>query len=228
MPMFQTPGSLGATTGRHVDQGTRIRAASPVPGFKGKTGSPGKKPKPRAVQQAFPADVQMAHRESNQAAMNNPNVKAFMDAISKAEGGGYDFMFGALAGKPNDPWRMKSYDTHPGYGKGGQNSPAGMYQITKETWQDFGTNRQGISDFSPASQDLIALEMLRDLGVMDFIIAGDLPAALNKASGKWAALPQGPGKPGRYPKQPSKSYEEFVAFYKAAGGLLKAGLEVKK
>lgn len=220
MVMFRTTTAVDPASSRPIDSGTRIRTATPVPGFNGKTGSPDTRKKIQAPPQS---ERQQAMRAANEAALKDPNVSAFLAAIGKAEGGGYDFMYGAVEGKKNNPWRMKNYDTHPGAGQGGISSPAGMYQINKTTWEDFGKRRLGITDFTPESQNLIAVEMLRSMGLLDSIVAGDIPAALNKSSHKWAALPSGPGKPGRY-NQPYKSYEKFVEFYEAAGGKLKAGL----
>lgn len=158
--------------------------------------------------------------EENEAYLATPNVKAYLVAISKAEGGAYDFKYGAVAGKKNDKWRFTDTSTHPGAGAGGSTTAAGMYQINIGTWREHG-GKMGLTDFTPKTQDLIAVDILRSVGVIDQIKAGNIAAAMPKASYRWAALPQGPGKAGRYPKQHSVSYEDFVAAYKAAGGTVK-------
>lgn len=158
--------------------------------------------------------------EENEAYLANANVAAFLKAIGEAEGGGYDFKYGAVKGKRNDPWRFTDMSTHPGPGYGGKTTAAGMYQITIDTWRDHG-GKMGLTDFSSRTQDLIAVEMLRSLGVIDNIQAGDIAGAMPQAAKKWAALPMGPGLENHYPPQPYMNYDTFLTTYKAAGGLTK-------
>lgn len=156
----------------------------------------------------------------NREHLKNANIQAFLKAIADAEGGGYDFKYGAVKGKKNDPWRFSDYSTHPGPGSGGVTTASGMYQINKATWQNHGVLRMGLTDFTPETQDLIAVSMLQGLGVIDKIKEGDIEAGVSQASKPWAALPEGPGKPGRH-NQPYVEFEHFEAAYKAAGGTTK-------
>jgi muramidase (phage lysozyme) len=153
----------------------------------------------------------------NEALLANPNVSAFLKAIAEAEGGGYDFKYGAVKGKRNDPWRFSDFSTHPGPGFGGRTTAAGMYQITVDTWRQHG-GKMGLADFSPKTQDLMAVEILRSIGVIDEIKAGDVAGAIGPAAAKWAALPMGPGLGNRYPAQPFTNYEAFYQSYQSAGG----------
>jgi len=153
----------------------------------------------------------------NEALLANPNVSAFLKAIAEAEGGGYDFKYGAVKGKRNDPWRFTDFSTHPGPGYGGRTTASGMYQITIDTWREHG-QKMGLSDFSPKTQDLMAVEILRSIGVIDKIKEGNIAQAMGPAAVKWAALPKGPGLENRYPAQPFVKYEEFFAIYQANGG----------
>lgn len=152
--------------------------------------------------------------------LKNPNIQAFLNAVADAEGGGYDFKYGAVKGKKKDPWRFTDYSTHPGPGSGGVTTASGMYQINKVTWQDHGERRMGLTDFTPETQDLIAVSMLQARGVIDKIKDGDIEAGVSQASKQWAALPEGRGKPGRY-NQPYVKFDRFEAAYKAAGGTTK-------
>lgn len=156
----------------------------------------------------------------NREHLNNVNVQAFLKAIADAEGGGYDFKYGAVKGKKNDPWRFTDYTTHPGPGRGGVTTASGMYQINKVTWQDHGERRMGLTDFTADTQDLIAVSMLNGLGVIGKIREGDIEAGVSQASRLWAALPEGPGKTGRH-NQPYVDFKQFEAVYKAAGGTAK-------
>jgi len=155
----------------------------------------------------------------NRALLRHSNMQAFLKAIALAEGGDYDFRYGAVRGRRNDPWRFSDYSTHPGAGRGGKVTAAGMYQITRPTWREMGT-KMGLTDFSPETQDLAAVEILRTIGADADILRGDLAAALDKASRRWSSLPRGKGLKGRYPPQPSVAFEDFEAHYRTAGGTL--------
>lgn len=178
---------------------------------------------PRADAEAKAVRVKLSKEQrlaENREYLKNANVQAFLKAISDAEGGGYDFKYGAIKGKRKDPWRFTDYSTHPGAGCDGVTTAAGMYQINEATWQDHGEGRMGLTDFTPETQDLIAVSILRGLGVIDKIKDGDLEAGLSQASKPWAALPMGQGQAGRH-NQTHVTYEHFKAAYKAAGGTIK-------
>jgi muramidase (phage lysozyme) len=162
---------------------------------------------------------QEARLVENQKSLKNINVKAFISAIAAAEGGDYNLKYGGVIGKKNDKWKFSDFSSHPGPGSDGRTTAAGMYQINRATWQEMG-KKMGLTDFSPSTQDLLAVEILRTIGAIDSIGAGDINSALSKASRRWAALPQGPGKTGRYP-QPYMEYDDFVAVYKKNGGGIK-------
>jgi len=153
----------------------------------------------------------------NEALLADRNVAAFLNAIAEAEGGGYDFKYGAVKGKRNDPWRFSDYSTHPGPGVGGRTTAAGMYQITVDTWRNHG-GKMGLTDFSPKTQDLLAVEILRSKGVIEKIKAGDIADAIGPAATIWAALPMGPGMSNAYAPQPYVKYDDFFRTYQAAGG----------
>lgn len=156
----------------------------------------------------------------NREHLKNSNVRAFLGAVADAEGGEYDFKYGAVKGKKKDPWRFTDFSTHPGPGRGGVTTAAGRYQINKITWLDHGERRMGLTDFTHETQDLIAVSMLRGLGVIEQIKAGDIETGVAGASRQWAALPEGRGKTGRH-HQPHVSFERFETVYKAAGGTCK-------
>lgn len=122
--------------------------------------------------------------------------------------------------KKKDPWRFTDFSTHPGPGQGGITTAAGLYQITKPTWQDHGVNGMGLTNFAPETQDLIAVSILRRRGVIEKIKEGDIEAGVSEASRQWAALPKGRGEPGRY-KQPYVRFDHFEAVYKSEGGTTK-------
>ena len=147
----------------------------------------------------------------------HPNVAAFLKAIAAAEGGGYDFKYGALKGRTNDRWRFTDTSTHPGPGIDGKTTAAGMYQITRPTWQHHG-GKLGLCDFSPRTQDLIAVEILHSLGVVESIKAGQIASVMPKVARTWAALPKGPGQCNHYPHQRYMKFDDFLSAYLSAGG----------
>lgn len=168
--------------------------------------------------QVVKVDMRPIRLTQNREYLKNANVKAFLGAIAWAEGGGYDFKFGAVQGRKNDKWRFKDFSTHPGAGAGGYTTAAGMYQITQETWKDHGIKGMDLSDFSPETQDLIAVSILRRLGAVDALLKSNFKFAIEKAAGPWAALEQAPGKGNKYPPQPYKKNEDIRAKYLELGG----------
>lgn len=78
----------------------------------------------------------------------------------------------------------------------------------------------GLTDFTPETQDLIAVSILRRRGVIEKIEEGDIEAGVSQASRQWAALPMGRGQAGRY-DQPYVKFEHFEEVYKSAGGTTK-------
>ncbi|QSI78613.1 glycoside hydrolase family 24 protein [Niveibacterium microcysteis] len=209
----RTPGPLGISgEAPDLNDGTLVRAPSPLPGPVGVAPAPGgASTKGSAVAQT--------RLNENTEYLRNANVKAFIGAIAAAEGGDYNLKFGGVKGKKNDKWQFTDYGTHPGVGSDGKTTAAGMYQINKSTWKEMG-GKMGLTDFSPATQDLLAVEILRTIHVIDDIVAGDVNAALKAASRRWAALPQGPKLGGRY-DQPYMPYDEFISAYKRLGGTAK-------
>ncbi len=155
--------------------------------------------------------------DKNAEDLSHPNVAAFLKAIAAAEGGGYDFKYGALKGRANDRWRFTDTSTHPGPGIDGKSTAAGMYQITRPTWQHHG-GKLGLDDFSPRTQDLIAVEILRSLGVIEAVKAGHIGGVMPKVARTWAALPKGPGQCNHYPHQRYMKFDDFLTAYLSAGG----------
>ena len=103
-----------------------------------KTTTPREDAEAKAVQIKLSKEDRLAEKREY---LTDRNIQAFLKAIADAEGGGYDFKYGACKGKRNDPWCFSDYSTHPGPGFGGVTTAAGMYQINKVTWQDHGKRR---------------------------------------------------------------------------------------
>jgi muramidase (phage lysozyme) len=209
------PGPLCSHNSSPIDTGTLCRSQSPLPGPTGINFDS------NIEKTIFPPayDKKVLRLSENRAFFKNVNVRAFLQAIATAEGGDYNLKFGGVKGKKNDQWQFSDFSTHPGTGRDGHTTAAGMYQINEVTWQEMRL-KMGLTDFSSETQDLLAIEILRTIGVIDNITVGDIDKALSKASRRWAALPQGKDKPGRYP-QPYIEYVDFCSKYKSAGGTIK-------
>lgn len=134
---------------------------------------------PAAATPSQPAPVAKANPESN--------VRNFLNFLSKAEGASYNTIVGG--GSFND------FSKHPNVvglrTADGPSTAAGAYQITGTTYRDV-AGKLGIKDFSEASQDQIAIELIRQKGALQDVSNGNWEAAINKLGGTWASLPSSP------------------------------------
>lgn len=65
---------------------------------------------------------------------------------------------------------------------------AGRYQFLSKTWAAL-QRQLKLPDFSPRSQDLGAVELIRGRGALEDLRRGDFDAVLLKCSKEWASLP---------------------------------------
>lgn len=147
----------------------------------------------------------------------SPNVVAFLTMLSVAEGTtthGYYTLFG---GEP-----FLELDTHPAVrtygewlepGKRDFTTAAGRYQITLTTWRRLAA-RLGLTDFSPATQDAMALELMREAGALEDVEAGRFDEAVRKLGRTWASLPSSSA------NQAHRSLEYVKQAYNDAGGAI--------
>ncbi|MGN6525348.1 MAG: paar repeat-containing protein [Burkholderiaceae bacterium] len=159
-------------------------------------------------------------KAENEAYLAKPNVKAFLDMIAWAEGGDYDLKYGGVVGRKNDKWRITDFSLPPGPGADGSTTASGRYQINVANWTENGKKKMGITDFSPHSQDLIAVEGLRQVHAIDAVLAGDMDEAIPRASRTWNSLPQGKDKGNRVAGQHYVSWNDAIAKFQACGGTL--------
>lgn len=123
-----------------------------------------------------------------------PNRTAFLDMIAWSEGtsripesdDGYRVLVGAT---PDKPMTFSSYATHPDILNSTFNSTAaGRYQLLYRYWLAY-RQQLKLPDFSPFSQDRIALQQIREKGALPFIDVGNFTKAVQLCSGIWASLP---------------------------------------
>lgn len=99
-----------------------------------------------------------------------------------------------------------------GFGPGCVSTAAGAYQLIKPTW--LAKKRQlGLPDFSPASQDAAAAQLLRDCGAYRQLAAGNLAGAVSAARRTWASLPG-----ANYAGQGMRTMGQVQAWYQEGGG----------
>lgn len=121
----------------------------------------------------------------------NQNRKAFLDVIAIAEGtkdlgnNGYNVVCGQTL--------FHSYHDHPRHRVWIEkilkySTAAGRYQILKRYF-DVYKEKLNLPDFSPESQDKIALEMIRECDALDDIDNGRFDTAIEKCKSRWASFP---------------------------------------
>lgn len=127
------------------------------------------------------------------------NVRAFLDMLALSEGtygvgdNGYDVLVGSLPGRPV---LFHGYADHPRVSVVLRPGPipsrivstaAGRYQILARNYDAYRTLLH-LPDFGPASQDAIALQLVKEQHAMDDVRAGRLDEAVHKCSNIWASL----------------------------------------
>ncbi|MBB5875878.1 glycoside hydrolase family 104 protein [Xanthomonas sp. 3498] len=146
------------------------------------------------------------------------NVVAFLDMLAWSEGTdngkqltadhGYDVLVGGGL--------FRSYADHPRVlvdlpKLGIKSTAAGRYQLLQRYYVAY-SKSLGLGDFSPLSQDLIALQQIKERGALKLIQAGNIKSAIAKVSNIWASLP------GAGFGQHEHSIDDLLAAYKRAGG----------
>ena len=115
------------------------------------------------------------------------NVKKFLDFLGKAEGADYNTIVGGS--------KFSDFRAHPRVvglrTAEGPSTAAGKYQIVGTTYDEVAP-KLGIRDFSPDSQDKIAVELIRRKGALEDVRNGNFDAAVSKLGGIWASLPSSP------------------------------------
>jgi muramidase (phage lysozyme) len=150
-----------------------------------------------------------------------PNEQAYLDMIAACEGTAGDYGYRALFGYTPSNNRVfdNGYATHPNIrvpyanpdGSSNYSTAAGRYQIIHSTFLDLQA-KLGTVDFSPQTQDAMALRLIQDAGALPDVDAGNLQAAIDATSGLWASLPA-----SHYP-QPKRTFAFALAAYTNAGG----------
>jgi lysozyme len=142
-------------------------------------------------------------------AVADPNVQAFLTLIRTGEGTlgptGYSKLFGGAL--------FTGFADHPRQSvtrSGITSTAAGAYQFLSQTWDEM-ASQYGLPDFSPASQDIAAVGLIKRRGALADVIAGRFRAAIDKCNKEWASLPGSPY------GQPTLTYSRAQSVLLAAG-----------
>jgi muramidase (phage lysozyme) len=153
------------------------------------------------------------------AALEHPNVRAFLRMIRHGEGtadeDGYRRMFGGEL--------FDSFADHPRRaitkrlgGKPITSTAAGAYQYLSKTWDGL-VRQYGFTDFSPKNQDLGCVALIKGRKALDDVIAGRFEQAVMKCNKEWASLPGSPyGQPVVTMAEARAEYERFGGTYERA------------
>lgn len=126
---------------------------------------------------------------SNEQALKNPRVRAFLDMIAFAEGT-TKYSYYTLVGNT----RLASISQHPNklvrLRANLSSTAAGRYQFLYRTWQDLKRqNPRDLANFGERAQDIGAIMLLRGCGALDKIERGDTAGAIHVARKIWASFP---------------------------------------
>lgn len=145
------------------------------------------------------------------------NLRAFLEMISFSEGtstinksdNGYNVIVGGSL--------FDSYADHPRklvvINSKLKSTAAGRYQLLSRYFDAY-KKQLGLTDFSPASQDKIAIQQIKECGAMKDIAAGNFEVAVTKCARIWASLP------GAGYGQHENKMEILLAVYLREGGSL--------
>ena len=128
------------------------------------------------------------------------------------------------AGKGDDGYNVivggalfESYDDHPRklvwLRPGLASTAAGRYQLLKRYYDAY-KKQLDLPNFSPLSQDLIAIQQIRERGALQDIEKGYISVAIDKVKNIWASLP------GAGYGQHENTLDKLITAYKDAGGTI--------
>lgn len=157
------------------------------------------------------------------------NIAAFLGMIRQAEGTasqsnpyavcyGYRYTLRNFSDHPaiTGEWRGERLPdamcANAGFGSGCVSTAAGAYQIIKPTWLR-ARDRLGLLDFTAASQDAAAVDLIARRGALEDVKAGRIASAIVKCKNEWASLP------GNYARQGQRNIGDLIAWYQQNGGI---------
>lgn len=148
-----------------------------------------------------------------------PNQKAFLDMLAWSEGtsrvAGSDNGYNVLVGGS----LFHGYADHPRQliaipRLGIKSTAAGRYQLLARYFDAY-KKQLGLPDFSPSSQDAIALQQIKERSALPDIDAGNFAEAVKKCCNIWASLPD-----AGYGQRENKLADLQAVYVKAGGAIV--------
>ena len=90
---------------------------------------------------------------------------------------------------------------------------AGRYQLLSRWWDAY-RKQLGLKDFSPKSQDAVALQQIKERGALPMIDRGDIRQAIDRCSNIWASA-------GRWLWSVQHKADSLITKFKEAGGTVR-------
>lgn len=160
----------------------------------------------------------MTTRDELVFARGHPNVAAFLHVLRAGESSQDDTAYRMIYGGE----LIDSLDKHPRIPKQtpwGWTSAAGAYQfmaaipgkVKTDTWDGL-ERKYGPLDFSPETQDLMAVALIDRRGALVMVMEGRIQEAIQRCAREWASLPGSPY------GQPTISMDKALAIYLEYGG----------
>lgn len=137
----------------------------------------------------------------------DPRVRAFLDAIAYGEGDYNEIVGGS---------RFSDFSRHPNkYVPKFDSTAAGRYQFLIKTWRET-AGKMNLPDFSPHSQDLAAVQLMIQRGMLGPLMRGDLQTTVRRGAPEWASLTAYGNSTGYYRGQRAVPIETTIAKFNEA------------
>lgn len=145
------------------------------------------------------------------------SIQAFLSLIGWSEGAAYNTIVTGVTG----PSTFTDFSDHPFAPQFNrppvivrrspllESTAAGRYQLLYRWWVPYKAMLK-LSDFSPASQDAVALQQMKERGAQALIAAGDIQSAITACSNIWASFPG-----NKYGQAGGRTMSELLAEYEA-------------
>lgn len=130
----------------------------------------------------------------------SPTLSKFLGLVAFSEGTsanvltvnrGYDVIVTGADG----PEVFSDYSDHPFANRkpklireGLYSTASGRYQLLYRWWTSYKTMLH-LTDFSPSSQDAVAIQQIKERGALDLILVGNIQGAIQACSNIWASFP---------------------------------------
>jgi len=230
--MCQLVGWMDTDLGRFYSWNC-TRDSDPFGGYGGKMGGGGpQKPAPHPTPTPTPNPAQAPQSQGMDC-----RVRAMLDAIAWAEGNpGYGTLaYGKIVsapghpelvgqrGAPGNPINISDLSHHPNIairfrrGRGGITHAAGRYQFMPGEWNRIQSEYGQFPDFGAESQDSAAVDAMKDKGMIDPLMNGDVASAAWRGRREWASLPGSPY------HQRTRKMNDFIKTYNDALSKCKTG-----